>query len=437
MSKSASIRNWLTSTKIIGMSLGLTNTYKIIKKLKLNVKDSKIIHVAGSNGKGTVCALMATTLTMMKKSNLLFSSPHLCKVEERIRINGKPCDSIIFDGALMNIKSAANEENIQLTFFETTFLAALIVAKQSKVEYLILETGLGGRLDATRCTNADLAILTAISKEHSDILGDDIYQIIAEKAAIARPGKPIIAREMPIFNYRKTVKEIAHNCQQVILEEESLPAICHFVKVPGNTTINVEAKLLVQNAFNFLNLSTKKIDCALKNLHWPGRLQKLTLHNGQTLILDAAHNPSGLAKVSNELISLIQPEIKNKKWSLIFGTSPQKEMDEMVESITEICRKLGPPELYLTKPQGGRYPGVETEDLANYPWSYSKIYQFENVKQVLDYIIKKQTLQNQPILSIGSLYLQGNILNYLQLNTDNDLSLIPKKSNATPSRRVD
>lgn len=419
------------------MSLGLANTWKMMKILDLNLKNSTTIHVAGSNGKGTLCALLAASITLMNKSNILFTSPHMCRVEERIRINGRPCEGDIFDAALRKIKTITMSTDIELTFFEITFLATMIIAKQLDIDYLILETGLGGRLDATRCASADLAILTSISDEHSDILGDDIYQIISEKAAIARPGKTIIAREMPLQNYQKTIITIANNCHQEVLGENHEPAICQFVKIPDNTSVFLEAKILAKYAFEILELSTERVDYALKILHWPGRLQKLRLLSGHTLILDAAHNPSGLAKVSSELIALIRPEIIDKKWILIFASSPQKEIEKMVEIVGEICQELGPPELYLTKPQGGRYPGIETETLAKYSWSYSAIYQLENVTQVLDYIIKKPDSQVRPILAIGSLYLQGNILNYLKLNTDDDLCLVPKQSKAIPSRKAD
>ena len=150
-------RDWLEMTKETGMSLGLQNTSQLLKLLDLNVSNTTIIHVAGSNGKGTLCALLATNFTLIEQSNVLFSSPHLCRVEERIRVGGVPVRAEDFDEAVTMIQLVSLTSNIIPTFFEVTFLAAMIIASKTNAKFLILETGLGGRLDATRCAPADLA----------------------------------------------------------------------------------------------------------------------------------------------------------------------------------------------------------------------------------------------------------------------------------------
>ena len=127
MSTDSTIRKWLESTKNNGMALGLENTYTILSSLKLNFDNTKIIHVAGSNGKGTLCSLIAASLTLSNESNVLFSSPHLCRVEERIRLEGRPISSKIFDQAVTQVRAAAERLSIIPTFFEATFLASMIV----------------------------------------------------------------------------------------------------------------------------------------------------------------------------------------------------------------------------------------------------------------------------------------------------------------------
>ena len=427
MSTDSTIREWLESTKNNGMALGLENTYTILSSLNLNFDNTKIIHVAGSNGKGTLCSLIAASLTLSNKSNVLFSSPHLCRVEERIRLEGRPISGKLFDQAVTQVRAAAERLSIIPTFFEATFLAAMIVTDEINPKFLILETGLGGRLDATRCAPADLAILTSITKEHTDVLGDDIYQIISEKAAIARPGKLVIAREMEIPNYQQTVRNSALDCARSELNEVSDIAECIFVKVPDNLSIIDEAELLAKAAFNTLGLDSENLSETKMIVNWPARLQELTLPSSHRLILDAAHNPSGLARVQKHLIDLAKKGNDSDSISLIFGTSPQQKLETMLRLVNEICVSFSQVNLYLTKPQGGRYPGIEPDELAMFEWNTDVIYTYSDVTEVIDEVISKDANSTGVILSLGSLYLQGNILNHLGITSDNDLSLLPKQ----------
>ena len=427
VSSHSTIRQWLESTKVNGMALGLENTFSILSSLNIDLSKTQIIHVAGSNGKGTLCSLMAASMSLNNDSNLLFSSPHLCRVEERIRINGKPVSKKEFDQAIELVRISSEKKSINLTFFETTFLAAMAITSIIKPKFLILETGLGGRLDATRCAPADLAILTTISKEHTDVLGNDIYQIIREKAAIARPGKPLIAREMPIPNFQNTVIDCAANCANIELDEKPENVDCKFIQINDNYTILQEAELLAREAFAILKIDATKLAEAKNIVNWPARLQELNLPSGHRIILDAAHNPSGLIRVSNELIEMARRRNVENKLTLIFGTSPQQELEKMLSLINDFCRNFSDVEIYLTKPQGGRYPGIEPKDLATFDWIDCSIQIVDEVTIVIDNILARKPADVGTILSIGSLYLQGNILNHLGKNSDDDLHLLPKQ----------
>ncbi|MDB4656812.1 Mur ligase family protein [Candidatus Poseidoniaceae archaeon] len=436
MSEYADPRNWLEMTKETGMALGLQNTSKLLKLLDLKLSNTTIIHVAGSNGKGTLCALLATNFTLTEQSNVLFSSPHLCRVEERIRIGGVPVTADLFDEAVKMIQLVSITSNIIPTFFEVTFLASMIVASKTNVKFLILETGLGGRLDATRCAPADLALLTSISMEHTDILGGEINQIIKEKAAIARPGKPIIARVMNTIDYQKIVEDVAQNCYQSLIDGEKQPAQCHFIDIPDGTTARKEARILAQRALTILSQKSMLGD-AEELLNWPGRLQRISLPSGHKMILEAAHNPTGLEKISPELMNLISTEYSAQKTCIIFATSPQQDMTAMLDGIATICNEIGNVELILTKPHGGRYPGVEPKILSQYPWPTTEIHHYQHVGDALEVLLQRAPEKCGTILSIGSLYLQGNILTYLGLDGDEDLSLIPKDSNVVEHSKGD
>ena len=424
------IRKWLDDSKRIGMSLGLDNTQKVLTKLSLDLSNTTIIHVAGSNGKGTTCAIISVALTIAGHDNILFSSPHLCRVEERIRLNGVPIRKFKFDDALIQVKDICNQLSITLTFFEITYICSKIIASQNNVEYLILETGLGGRLDATRCSQADICLLTSITKEHSDILGQDIYEIIAEKAAIARPNKPLIVRQMNYEKFTETVEKTALHCGQEKLGELPGIAQCKYVKIDNETSVLDEAEILASAALNEVKLDQNAIRAAKIALNWPGRLQLINVES-QLFLLDSGHNPSGLSRVKPQLCEMIQRHTTNGKWSLLFATSPQNDLAQMMEIVNEIIQQENCQRIVLTKPLGGRYPGVEPSRLENLITQNNSIISTDNPSEALEYFLSQSSEINGLIVSFGSLYLQGNILTHLGIDSDEDLSLIAKPSKIT------
>ena len=164
------VRQWLDQTKSRGMKLGLERVHAA-HNLLIQSYESTIVHVAGSNGKGTVCALMATHLNRLNQTTVMFTSPHLVRLEERIRIDGVPITEKQLNSYLSRIQETESDLGIKLTFFEITFLASCLCAQEHSPDVFIIETGLGGRFDATRIVPADLCLLTSIQLEHPDILG--------------------------------------------------------------------------------------------------------------------------------------------------------------------------------------------------------------------------------------------------------------------------
>ena len=419
-------RLWLESSKKLGMALGLLNTSKAVNALNLPPQNHTTVHVAGSNGKGTTCALLCTALTNEGISNLMFSSPHLVRVEERIRINGIPVQPDVFDRALEKVYAATTTKDIRVTFFEITFLISLVIASEADVEVMVLETGLGGRLDATRVAHADISVLTSLSLEHTDILGDDLATIAMEKAAIARAYCPMIVRLPRDENIRIAVEETALTAGMSELGEDIGPAKLTFVKVPHGASFRQEAEWLVEEIWTHLECVNPLHRPVTENCVWPARMQLIeTLDPSHpSFLLDGAHNPSGITRVVNELS--VNSRVSEGSWVMLLGTSPQTDMNSALEPLLQLCKHSPPLAIILSEPQGGRYPAVPVFKLKK--WFEGLGIPIVPHPMPNDAIAYAKENFSQPILvvSIGSLYLQGNILDAMGLASDENLSFVAK-----------
>ena len=402
---------WLESLRKQGMKLGLENTKKLLQRLNDPQNDFPSIHVAGSNGKGTICSILSNTFTLNGIKTGLFSSPHLCNVEERIRINGLQISNSLFVANIEKLYSVCEiEPKIIPTFYEATFLIAMIHFSSSKIERAIIETGLGGRLDATRLVNADCCILTQISLEHTKILGSTILEIATEKSAIARDGIPLIS----IWNKDEKVRK-------VISESVNSPKLIEWYKPLPNESMKGEAVGLANLAMEKMSL-VFKCDEPAKRTVWPGRMQRIEDSNGLEILLDCAHNPSGICRAFDEILSN-HHSIQN----IILGCTEQTDFEGFLKPIIDYVRINPIDNLILTEPQGGRTESIKVEKL------------FENISSIFTETkihleplpltaLKKGKLLTKKgtLLCIGSLYLIGNILSILELDDENSMTILSK-----------
>ena len=421
-------RAWLESTKSNGMSLGLENTASAIAALELPRPAYETVHVAGSNGKGTTVATLGAALNRADLSHVAFTSPHLVRVEERVRVNGRPVAAVVFDNALAKVHAMAATTGLPLTFFESTLLVALVVAADEQPNVLLLETGLGGRLDATRTVPADVAVITSLSLEHTEILGATLDAIAGEKAAIARPGKPMIVRSVNHKAARERVHEVAQTAGHSIVEDATGPADLHWVKVPDGATYFDEANLLAAAVWAHLVCAEKSPYPQVRALQWPGRMHEIySEDSGNTWLLEGAHNPSGMQVSCNELMD--DPRWK-QPWTLLLGSTPQKDMGAMLAPLVDMCKQHPPEAIVLTEPQFGRYPGVPCTALEgvlrNQGVEVSA--SFPQPDDAVAWIESRQTngAAAHSVLCIGSLYLQGNVLVALGADDDQTLAIVAK-----------
>ncbi|MDA8838258.1 hypothetical protein N9N26_03280 [Candidatus Poseidoniales archaeon] len=426
------VRTWLEGTKKGGMALGLAHTKSVLERLHLSHTPEHVLHVAGSNGKGTACALMAGSLTLNGVSNLLFSSPHLIRVEERIRINGVPISYTHFEAALGAVRDAAAEEPmVSLTFFEATYLAAMQCASDVGVTVLILETGLGGRKDATRSGPATACLITSVSAEHRDILGDSLPQIAKEKAAISRPNCPILIRHPMNSDVQQAMLDEVQSAGQTALGEQLSPAVPTLIEIPPWASVRDEARILANSLLEKVGLPTSAMDEAFEQVRWPARMQGIesSITSPHPFVLDAAHNPSGLKRVLPELEQVIAASNQTKPfgWTLVFGTSPQRDLAAFCQPLIDLCLRHPPHQLIITEPQGGRYPAVSATTIASLDWPCESVRVEPKPSKAIHHLTESQPHNVGLVVSLGSLYLQGNILNVLGRSSDEDLSLLAKQ----------
>lgn len=368
-------REWLNTSKSKGMSLGLSRVNAALEALGRPDRNMDCIHVAGSNGKGSACAQLVAGLVRAGYRVGMFSSPHLINIEERVRVDGKSISKDDFDKALNQVMELESE----LTFFEITYLVSLLACSDAGVSIMVLETGLGGRLDATRTADVVGCLVTSVSLEHSDVLGHTIEQVAREKAAIWRPGVPMLIRDPGNARVRNAMRDEAISAQ---------------FYAPESATFMDEAADLAEMLCAMIGYSFVR-----RPISWPARMQYI--EGEQNYLLEAAHNPSGMRRAIPEIASIL-PE----RWSLLLGTSPQQDIDAFLEPIFALIEEHPPVEIITTEAQNGRYPGVKEP--------IKGVTHIENP----DLAVQSFTKQTDLIVVTGSLYLCGNILSILGLNAD-------------------
>lgn len=299
-------QDWLDYLKKlhpVSIDLGLERVKTVAARLDILNFDCPVITVAGTNGKGSCVALTQAILAAAGYRVGTYTSPHLLEYNERIQLLGQP----VSDSALCKAFSciAAVRADISLTYFEFGTLAALLLFKQAQLDAIILEVGLGGRLDAVNCVDADIAVISMVDLDHMEWLGHTRERIAKEKAGIMRPNKPCVFGDFSLpasvhayaklqnaflycqgqqFDYKKQLASWSWQSQQQTLTDLPLPNI----DLQNAATV-LQIIALLANQFS---ISVKAIQQGLKQVFIPGRFQIIEIECLQ-FILDVAHNPAG------------------------------------------------------------------------------------------------------------------------------------------------
>lgn len=319
----------LTSQGKFYINLGLERIKAVLKILGNPQKKLKFIHVAGTNGKGSVCAMLSSILTQNGYKTGLFTSPHVFEYTERIKINGVEIEKEIFAKKIIDIVKIADENNIHLTEFEILTAVAFEYFAQNKVDVVVLETGLGGRLDATNVIEENLcSIITHVDFDHTERLGDTIEKIAFEKAGIVKENHPVVVS--PKNSGFSVIEEVATlKKAQVLYPIEPSSALLETNALKGiyqqENLALVLASLEVLNNYGF-KVSEEALKTGLHNVKHPCRFEYLKDEN---IIIDGAHNPNGTKSLRESLDTYFP----NQSFTFIFGCLKNKDYKQMMKNL--------------------------------------------------------------------------------------------------------
>ncbi len=332
------------------MKLGLGRTRDFMAWLKHPEKSFPAIHVAGTNGKGSVVALSEAILRHSGFKTGRFTSPHLIHFNERIRIEGKPVTEELIETLITAWRPWLDSHEI--SFFEITTGLAFYLFRQFDVNAAVVETGLGGRLDATNVLNPRVIVITSINKDHTRILGETLPLIAAEKAGIFKEGIPVITgpQAPEVLAVLREKAEAMHAPFFQISPGDyfsdyrlhpSGMSLCikqsgEWVKTTLTGAHQIENFALAIKACEVFTESTLPQKAVLKGLtdvHWKGRFE--LLHKNPLIYYDVAHNPSGVERIK-EVITTLYPE---KRLILVIGMLGDKETTEIVDILLPLASR--------------------------------------------------------------------------------------------------
>jgi dihydrofolate synthase/folylpolyglutamate synthase len=389
--------------------------------------------IGGTNGKGSVTAMMDAILRACGVRTGMFTSPHLVRLNERIRIDGLDITTPDLELQLKAVRKVMEQGladgriSVQPSFFETITATAIRSIQESGVSVGLLEIGLGGRLDATNAVdNADLAIIVSIDYDHTKSLGPTLTEIAGEKAGIIKEGKPVICgvrRQEPRQVLLKVAEERSAPFIDVLQESrlstgsDGLPCIATARREYRGLRLALQGEHQWHNArcalvalerladIEDFRLTAEAVACGLAETRWAGRLQ--TVPGNPSLLLDGAHNPAGVATLTR----FLQEQYENVKPVLLFGATREKDLDQVLNPLAPYVSGL-----VASRPDINR--AMEPEQIVEYGRD-----RFDPVllrPEPEDALTAARELAGADgmVLVAGSLYLVGRIMEIIENRMD-------------------
>ena len=338
----------LFSLEQFGIKLGLDNIRIILAALGHPERAWPSIHIGGTNGKGSVAAMVERGLRAAGLTTGRYTSPHLDRIEERVAIDGEPIDSATFESVtadVFNVVDSLLEESLpgrslgegRPTFFEVSTAIAFEIFKRAGVDVAVVEVGLGGRFDATNVLTPAITAITSIAFDHEKHLGHTLSEIAFEKAGIAKRGVPLVIGRLPAEAAARIAK-VAREVEAPLFDahattDRKYPPLTP--ALPGRHQLeNAAVAIAILERWSTLvgHIPTEAIVTGLTDCEWPARLEWLRVPPNGELLIDAAHNPAG----ATALASYLQ-DTGSKKLPIVFAAMADKDLTNMIGALAPIA----------------------------------------------------------------------------------------------------
>jgi dihydrofolate synthase / folylpolyglutamate synthase len=387
---------WLYGLQRFGIKLGLENIQQLLAMLRLDLRGARVIHVAGTNGKGSVCAMMDSILRTQKYRSGLFVSPHLVTFRERIRVNGEMISEGGVANGLTTIRDLVGDWDPHPTFFEITTALALKYFSEAKIDILILETGMGGRLDATNAVQSNVSVVTQIDFDHEKWLGKSLREIAAEKAGIIKPKIPVVsAAQRP--EAEEVIRACAAECEAPIeyvtaSYDDTSIALAGFHQ-KQNAALAIAALRAAE-----IDVEDSAVARGLASIDWPARFQRWD----DRIVIDGAHNPAA----AHVLAQAWRESFGDQRASLILAILSDKDLRGICEALVPIADSVLLPKI---RSERAAPPGELAKVLSVITPSLPCFI----TDSIADALALARAKPN-PILLTGSLHFAGEALAYLR-----------------------
>lgn len=387
---------WIDELKENVIDLSLKRMNKFIEEN--GEPDYKVIHVGGTNGKGSVCQFIGSILRRKYRVGI-YTSPHLKEVNERIVVDGKEIKN-------EEIEKYSYLRKYKLTYFEALTAIAILHFKEKNVDYAIFEVGLGGRCDATNVLNSELTVITNVFREHEKYLGNDIHSIAMEKAGIIKNSPVITACRGEALDVIKSVAEkkkveLYVVGENIIYEKKGMKEFLikaereYNIKSPLEGDFQGENIAISVKAGEILGFDEGDIIKGIENTRWRGRMERIG-----KFILDGCHNPNAVKAFASSLKNFDYDEL-----IIIFGVMKDKNVSEMIKNL--------PDAKYYIAVSTGNERSLSPEKISEIGSENGK--KFDTSKNLKEAIKKAENIagNNDIICIVGSLYLVGEALKIL------------------------